>query len=68
METKRKMVYRLSEIAELKEHLRAPLSPDELRQRQELLDRIDRFRESGPILQEDIKIWINKERGDVPDD
>ncbi|HEY8884631.1 MAG TPA: hypothetical protein VIO35_04905 [Chloroflexota bacterium] len=67
METKRKMVYRLSEIAELKEHLRAPLSPDELRQRQELLDRIDGFRESGPILQGDLKIWIKQERGDVPD-
>ncbi len=68
METKRKTVFRLSELDELKRQLQEPLNPAELKRRQWLREQSDRFlQEMEPIL-EDVKDWIRFERGEIVND
>ena len=67
MDTRRKTVYRLSELDELMHRLQEPWSPEELRRRQLIFERIDRFRESTPVVHGDVKDWIRAERGELED-
>lgn len=67
METKRKTVYRISEIEELKRRLQEPLTPEERRRREQIFDRMDRFRESMPPIPGDVKDWIRAARGEGKD-
>ena len=68
MDTKRKLVYRLAELDELRRDLQRPITTQELRLRQQLLERIDSFRATCPVIKGDVKQWIRKERGEIPDD
>lgn len=57
-------VYTLDEAREL---LKQPASEEELLQRQAALKDSDRFlRETDPILGEDVKDWIRRERAELP--
>jgi hypothetical protein len=64
METKRKTIFRLSELDELKRQMQEPLSPDELKRRQRLREQSDRFLAEMDPIEEDVKEWIRRERGD----
>ncbi len=56
------MIYTLEEARVI---LKQPVSPEELAQRREALKDSDRFlHEMEPIIGEDIKDWIRRERGE----
>lgn len=67
METRRKTVFRLSELAELRRQLEEPLTAEERERRHRAVERIKRFRESMPVISGDIKDWIRAERGETED-
>jgi hypothetical protein len=51
VETRRKTIFRLSELAELRRH--------------QAVERINRFHASMPVISGDIKAWIRAERGEM---
>ena len=65
METKRKTVFRLDELDELKCRLQEPLTPEERLRRQGIFERMDQFRESMPEILGEIKDWIRADRGEA---
>jgi len=67
METRRKTVFRLSELAELRRQLTEPLTVEERERRHRAVERIKRFRESMFVVPGDIKDWIRAERGESVD-
>ena len=64
METRRKTVFRISELDELRRRLAEPLTADERERRHRAVERMERFRESMPIVPGDVKDWIRRERGE----
>lgn len=67
MDTRRKTVFRLSELAELQRRLGEPLTAEERERRHQAVARIKQSRESMPIIPGDIKDWIRAERGETSD-
>jgi hypothetical protein len=67
METKRKTVYRLSELDELKRRLQEPLTFQERERRRRIFARMDQLRESMAIIPGDVKDWIRADRGECSD-
>lgn len=65
MDTRRKTVFRLSELAELRRQLEEPLTAEERERRYRAVERIKRFHESMPIIAGDVKDWIRAERGEM---
>ncbi len=65
METRRKTIFRLSELAELRGQLDQPLTNREQERRHRAVERIKRFHESMPVISGDIKAWIRAERGET---
>lgn len=67
MEPRRKTVFRLSELAELKQRLQQPLTPEERKRRQKLREQSDRFLNEMEPIPGDVKDWIRLERGELMD-
>lgn len=67
METRRKMVFRLSELAELRQRCAEPLPSEERERRHQAIERMKQFRESMPAIPGDIKDWIRAARGEAED-
>lgn len=67
METRRKTAFRVSELEELRQQLAQPLTPEERERRHRAVERINRFRESMPVITGDVKDWIRAERGETAD-
>ena len=67
METKRKTVFRVSELPELRRQLEEPLTSAERDRRHGAIEQMKRIQESMPTIPGDIKDWIRAERGDVED-
>jgi hypothetical protein len=65
VETRRKTIFRLSELAELRRQLAEPLTNRERERRYRAVERIKRFHESMPVISGDIKAWIRAERGET---
>jgi len=56
------MVYTVAEIREL---LKQPVTPEEIARRKEALKNSDRYlNKTEPIVGEDLKDWIRQERGE----
>lgn len=66
MDTRRKTVFRVSELDELRRRLAEPLSAEELERRLRAADRMKRMRESMPVIPGDVKDWIRADRGEIP--
>jgi hypothetical protein len=67
METRRKTVFRLSELDQFRRQLAEPLTAEERARRHRAVERINRFRETMPVIAGDIKDWIRAERGETED-
>jgi hypothetical protein len=65
METKRKTVFRVNELAELRRHLQEPLPPAERERRHRAIEQMKRFQESMAPIPGDIKDWIRADRGET---
>ncbi len=64
METKRKTLFRLSELEEFRQQLQQPLTREERERRQRLREQSDRFLNEMASIPGDVKDWIRQERGD----
>jgi hypothetical protein len=65
VETRRKTIFRLSELDELRRQLAEPLTNRERERRHQAVERINRFHASMPVISGDIKAWIRAERGET---
>jgi hypothetical protein len=68
METRRRTVFRVSELDELRKQLATLLSADELERRHRAIERMKRYQESMPVIPGDIKHWIRAGRGETAGD
>jgi hypothetical protein len=67
VETRRKTIFRLGELDELRRQLGEPLTIGERERRHRAVERIKRFHESMPVVSGDVKDWIRAERGEAVD-
>jgi hypothetical protein len=64
MDTRRKTVFRVGELAELRRRFQEPLTPAEQERRHRAIEQMRRFQESMPPIPGDIKDWIRADRGE----